>query len=75
MRFRNRIATITKTCDSCPSQWEGKFDNGDDLYVRYRWGHLRVDRNGFTVFHKEIGGGFDGTISTKKMLKLTGLKQ
>lgn len=37
-----KIKEITRTCESCPAQWEGKTDDGRMIYVRYRWGHLSI---------------------------------
>ena len=36
------IARIVQTCEACPSQWEGFFDDGRAFYIRFRWGHLRM---------------------------------
>ncbi len=36
------IKTIKKTCTACPAQWEGTTDDGREVYVRYRFGHLSV---------------------------------
>lgn len=30
------IVKLTKTCHAYPSQWEGRCDNGQDIYIRYR---------------------------------------
>ena len=36
------IARIVQTCEACPSQWEGFFDDGRAFYIHFRWGHLRM---------------------------------
>ena len=69
-----KIKSITMTCFACPSQWEGKFEDGSDLYIRYRWGFLRVDQNGASVWGKQIGEGLDGVIDLKEVLTITGLE-
>jgi len=37
------VIKIDQTCGACPSQWEGKTVDGKEVYVRYRWGYLRVE--------------------------------
>ena len=74
MKFRHKIKILDQTCFACPSQWEGLFDNGDYLYIRYRWGYLTVSRNGKHIFEKSVGGEWDGVLDTTNMLKITGLK-
>ena len=37
------ITQIARTCNACPSQWEGYDAEGNYYYFRYRGGHLRVD--------------------------------
>jgi hypothetical protein len=49
------IATIKQTCYACPSQWEGKTEDGKDIYIRFRWGTLRLDIDGKTIISMEIG--------------------
>jgi hypothetical protein len=44
--------SIKRTCTACPSQWEGRTDDGRDVYVRFRWGGLSVG----------IGDGLDNAI-------------
>ncbi|WP_028058300.1 hypothetical protein [Candidatus Solirubrobacter pratensis] len=36
------ITDLEQTCWACPSQWEGKLADGRHVYIRYRWGFLRV---------------------------------
>jgi hypothetical protein len=36
------IVKIIKTCDACPTQWEGTTDKGEYVYIRYRCAHLRA---------------------------------
>jgi hypothetical protein len=37
-----KLASVTQTCEGCPSQWEGRLEDGRCFYIRYRWGHLQV---------------------------------
>jgi len=49
------VKKITKTCEACPSQWEGETDNDQQVYVRYRHGTLKIEINGRTIFQKFLG--------------------
>lgn len=49
------VVKLKKTCDSCPSQWDGETDQGDAVYARYRWGGLSVTLNDVLVFERQIG--------------------
>ena len=73
-----------RTCDACPSQWEGQLEDGRAFYVRYRWGGLEVyislkpDRTAEsaitagTVFEAAIGHGLDGYLADREMEIHTG---
>lgn len=37
-----RITDLWMTCESCPSQWEGRLANGRYLYIRFRWSRLEM---------------------------------
>jgi len=37
-----KIEDLKKTCDACPSQWEGYLEDGRQVYIRYRWSRLSV---------------------------------
>ena len=63
------------TCEACPSQWEGITDDGQEVYIRYRWGHLSVRVNGAEIFSRQIGDGFDGVLTTTDMLAITGIRE
>lgn len=56
------IKEITQTCNACPSQWEGITMDGEEIYVRYRWGVLQIDLDGETVFQQGLGDSLDGYI-------------
>lgn len=71
------IADLTHTCLACPSQWEGRLADGRPLYIRYRWGRLRV-RLG--VHGDELltmmppgADSYDGFLELDEVLALTGL--
>jgi len=63
------LVYLDKTCNACPSQWEGRTYENDTVYIRYRFGTLRVDVNDKTVYSKELGSGLDGRILRPIMLK------
>lgn len=71
---------LKKTCDDCPSQWEGELEDGKFIYIRYRGGTLgygvgkTIDKAVDNYKIEEIiGDKYDGTLSTEKMLNKLGL--
>jgi hypothetical protein len=60
--FMIKVKKIDHTCIACPSQWEGTTVDGKELYVRYRWGILRIDLDGETIFKQQLGDELDGII-------------
>lgn len=65
----NKVKYIKQTRSACPSQWEGELENGQDFYIRYRWGHLTLDVPfGTTIFGKQLGGSLSGYLSDYRML-------
>ena len=65
-----KVSRIAQTCPACPSQWEGKGENGEDIYIRYRWGVLELDIDGETVYFIQHGGEYSGVLGTDEMEKL-----
>jgi len=73
------LATLTRTCLACPSQWEGVLDDGRAIYVRYRHGELSVGiggdiddavRNGMSdqaLYAADIGDGLDGFMDVEEL--------
>ncbi len=69
------VSEIKRTCGACPSQWEGRLDDGRFLYVRFRWGSF-----GFGIGASEsaavenckdpvlLDRGRDGYMSDKDMV-------
>lgn len=64
------VVKIKQTCSACPSQWEGRLDDGRYIYVRYRWGGLGVgvgasleDAVKDDFFYECIGDGMDGFLT------------
>lgn len=73
-----RVILLDQTCTACPSQWEGRTDDGRHVYIRYRGGWLsagiaatideavRTD----TFFGTNIGTEFDGWMDEATMRRL-----
>src|SRR5215472_834378 len=36
------VSRLIQTSERNPSQWEGLTDDGECVYIRYRWGHLSI---------------------------------
>ena len=76
-----KLKSLEKTCFACPSQWEGQLENGEYVYIRYRWGSLSFG-SGDTIdeaidnsqYVKSIGDEMDGVLSTEDMLNELGLE-
>ena len=75
------VTEIRNTCGACPSQWEGRTEDGRYVYVRYRWGHLTigvgdtdiwdaVDRGG-EVFDQYLGDWLDGFLDYAELKQAT----
>lgn len=75
-----RIMEISKTCEACPAQWEGRLDDGQYIYVRFRHGRLSIKVGGptiaeavmgETVFSWTSGGDLDGYMEYNYLKGLT----
>lgn len=79
------LVELTQTCSACPSQWEGRLDDGRWLYARYRGGYLRVGLGKDldqavraygeeALLERHEGDGFDGIMDTEELRRhLVGL--
>ena len=77
-----KAISLIKTCEACPSQWEGTLDDGRNFYIRYRWGYLSLrfseEPGGDAVGGPEAYGktldssGWDGTLDDARMKMYTG---
>ena len=74
-----RISRVIQTCERNPSQWEGSTEDGDYLYVRYRWGCLSIGmgktkeeavRNS-NIMHEQLGASRDGDLKYAKLREVT----
>jgi hypothetical protein len=72
-----KIIKLTCTCLVSPSQWEAELDNGEYLYVRYRWGGLSygIGKDIDEAVTNSIGSSiklgddeYDGIMSEEQML-------
>lgn len=80
--YKPRVVELRLTCEGFPAQWEGKIDNGDYLYVRYRYGTLRASSArdediavcGFNDCSHYVaikyGDAFSGEMNTETMITL-----
>ena len=68
---------VKRTCDFCPSQWEGTTDNGKTAYLRYRWGKLWLGigknlneaiKNQTLLYDSE--DSWDGYLTDEEMIKI-----
>lgn len=73
------VTELKKTCNACPAQWEGRTSDGRWVYVRYRWGGLRI---GFGAdlkeavrdddsFYLDIGDDMDGCLTGEQLREAT----
>jgi hypothetical protein len=70
-----KITKLGHTCLASPSQWEGEFEDGTPVYIRYRWGYLSVSQgvSGRELLGKQVGDTLDGYIDLADVLKIAGL--
>lgn len=76
---RPKVVALKKTCTACPSQWEGRLEDGRVIYARYRHGALSVGigddideavHNGWTdeaLYADYVGDGFDGYMDFEEL--------
>ena len=66
----HRVTQLAKTCGACPAQWEGVTDDGQEVYIRYRWGFLYALVGDETVAAFHVGGEYDGAMNDADMARL-----
>jgi hypothetical protein len=83
MREKYKITELRQTCLMSPSQWEGKLETGQVIYIRYRWGRLTINIsydisddilsaiNGFEIFSCIVGESYDGFLSYLDLIDIT----
>lgn len=64
------LRNLRQTCYACPSQWEALTEDGQFVYIRYRWGQLTLgvgdtltEAVGNVSFSKQVGDSLDGAMS------------
>jgi hypothetical protein len=77
------VTEIGQTCHACPSQWEGRTDDGDYIYVRFRWGFLAIGKgptiedaidNAYKqeeIFGRQLKGSLDGFLTYEELIETT----
>lgn len=53
------IADITQISYDNPSRWEGVTVDGEEIFIDYNWGMLRIDLDDEIVFNQEFGDELD----------------
>lgn len=66
-----KVKNCEMTCSACPSQWDIDLEDGRYVYARYRWGFLYLNLDDERIFEKQVGGEWDGCMSTEKLIELT----
>lgn len=65
------VKNLVQTCSACPSQWNFKTFNDHNVYVRYRYGCLKIyisekpngnPLNGHLIHNSQLGDEFDGCL-------------
>lgn len=79
MKTTNKIIYLKQTCSFCPSQFEGKLDDGRCVYIRYRFGVLRagvgktindcIDSDMYKDIVFDSGDEYDGCMNYKEVKK------
>ncbi len=75
-----KLINLKCTCGACPTQYEGKLENGKMIYIRYRWGYIsiRISKDetndihdavwGEEIYGENIGNGLDGYMSQSEIV-------
>ena len=66
-----KVVSYEITCHSCPSQWEGKTEDGREVYIRFRFGCFYCEIDGEKIYQSSPKGydGYSGTMSDADMKK------
>ena len=79
-KINKKIVSLKNTCIACPSQWEGKLEDGNYIYIRYRGDYLgygiekTIDEavSNHESF-EDFGDFLDGYIDESTMMQELGL--
>ena len=66
------VTKIVETCGGCPSQWSGRTATGQYLYIRYRYGELRIELDGDVILQQSVGDDLDGGMDFADLVQHTG---
>jgi len=66
------VAEVTSFGGACPTQLEGKTEDGKEVYARYRGGRLRVEIDNEVLFSKQLDYGEDDDHSLEYYHKVFG---
>lgn len=66
---RFQVARLERTCYESPSQWEGETTDSKEIYIRYRWGTLRADIDGETIYKRKEKVSWDGFMTDNEMVE------
>ena len=62
------VKSIKKTCYACPSQWEGKTEDGKDIFIHLRNGYFYCNIDGKQIY-ESTPNGFDGVMDNNEMMR------
>jgi hypothetical protein len=65
------VKELAQTCSASPAQWEGVDNEGNSIYVRYRWGYLSIEKNHEEILGKDIGHRLDGKMTFTQLQQAT----
>ena len=61
-----KLIELKQTCCLCPEQWEGKTEDGEEVYARERHGSIRVELDNAIIFsdesNEQIGSALDALL-------------
>ncbi len=61
------VTELNRTCFACPSKWEGCTEDGQHVYIRYRWGFLSASVGNDQIYGASHGDSLDGDMSNEDM--------
>jgi hypothetical protein len=70
-----RVSKLTQTCKGNLSQWEGLTDDGQFIYVRYRWGCLSIGSGKTMDEAVENANNLFGEITGSQARRQLGIRQ
>src|SRR5579864_4666766 len=80
-----RVRGLVRICEAMPSAWQATTLDGRPVYIRYRYGRLKVYvgeepggptaiSHGALVFLRDFHDRYHGVMSTEDMLRYTGIE-